>query len=156
MDPLLLEHGKTASVAIARHHPVRVVVGQPAFGRRDVDAHAGEAAGGGGADGIGLVDLARVDAAEHRDGEIRHVAEGGHRLTVRRVHVGQEVVQAVRRGVRVGRDHDVVPTLRRCGRGDRSLAHPTPSLSVTRTLLPPFAGARRGHSAGGRREPVRK
>ena len=96
MDPLLLEHGKTATVAIARHDPVGAVVGQPALGRRDVDAHAGEAAGGGGTDGIGLVDLTRIEAAEHGDGEIRHVAEGGDRLAVRRVHVGQEVVQAVR------------------------------------------------------------
>ena len=127
MDPLLLQHGETASVAIARHDPVLAVVGQPALGRGDVDAHAGEAAGGGGTDGIGLVDLTGIEAAEHRDGEIRHVAEGGHRLAVRRVHVGQEVVQAVRRGVRVGRDHDVVPALRPVRDRGRSLAHPTPS-----------------------------
>ena len=50
MDPLLLEHGQPAPVAVARHDPVRAVVGEPALGRLDVDAHAGQAPGRGGAD----------------------------------------------------------------------------------------------------------
>ena len=70
VDPLLLEHGETAPVAVARHDPVGAVVGQPALGRVDVDAHAGQAPGRGGADRIGLVDLAGIEAAEHGDGEM--------------------------------------------------------------------------------------
>ncbi len=96
MDPLLLEHGEPAPVPVARHHPVGAVVGQPALGGLDVDAHARQAAGRGGPHGIRLVHLAGIEAAEHGDGEVRHVAEGGHGLAVRRVHVGQEVLEAVR------------------------------------------------------------
>ena len=124
MDPLLFQHSKTATVTIARHDPLGAVMGQPALGRLDVHAHAGQAAGCGGADGIGVVDLTGIEATEHGDGEIRHVAEGGDRLALPRVHVGEKVVQAVRRGVRVGRHHDVVlpppraavvvPSLMRC------------------------------------------
>ena len=96
MDPLLLEHGEPAAVAVARHDPVGAVVGQPALGGVDVDPHAGQAPGRRRPDRIGLVDLARIEAAEHGDGERRHVAEGGDRLAVGRVDVGEEVVEAVR------------------------------------------------------------
>ena len=109
VDPLLLEHREPAAVAVAGHHPVRAVVGQPAPGGVGVDPHAGQAPGRGRPHGIGLVHLAGIEAAEHGDGQRRHVPEGGDRLAVGRVDVGEEVVEAVRRGVGVGRDDDVVP-----------------------------------------------
>ncbi len=59
VDPLLLEHGEPAAVPVARHDPVGAVVGQPALGGGDVDAHAGQAPGRGGPHRIRLVDLAR-------------------------------------------------------------------------------------------------
>ncbi len=108
VDALLLEHGQTAPTAVARHHPVRPVVGEPTFGGVDVDAHAGQTPGGRSPDRVGLVDLARIEAPEHGDGEGGQVTERCHRLAVRRVNVGEKVLEAVWRGVGVGRDHDVV------------------------------------------------
>ena len=108
VNALLLEDSEAAPVAVAGHDPVGAVVGQPAGGGVGVDAHAGQSARRGGPHRVRLVHLAGVEAAEHGDGERRHVAEGGHRLTVGRVHVGEEVVEAVGRGVGVGRHHDVV------------------------------------------------
>ena len=95
VDALLLEHREAAAVAVARHHPVRPVVGQPSLGRVDVDTHAGQAPGRGGPDRVGFVHLAGIEPAEHGDGEGGQVTERRHRLALRRVDVGEEVLEAV-------------------------------------------------------------
>ncbi len=69
VDPLLLEHGQPATVAVARNDPVRAVAGEPAPCGLDVHAHAGQPPGGRRADRVRLVDLAGVEAAEHGDGQ---------------------------------------------------------------------------------------
>jgi hypothetical protein len=96
MDALLLEHLEALAVAVTGDHPVDAVSSQPPLGGIGVHAHAGQAAGGGGAHRVGLVDLPRVVPPEHGDGQRRHVAERGHGVAGGGVDVGQEVIEAVR------------------------------------------------------------
>ena len=60
VDTLLLQVGEAAAVGVGGEHPVLAVAGQPRRGGAGVDAHAGQPACGHGADGVGVVDLARV------------------------------------------------------------------------------------------------
>ena len=70
-----------------------------------------------------------------------HVAEGGDRLAVRRVDVGEEVVEAVGRGVGVGRHHDVVAPASRLSAAVVALTHVTASLPPESLVSAPHTTA---------------
>ncbi len=109
VDALLLEVGQPPAPGVRREDPLLAVEGQPLGRGLGVDAHPGQPPGGHRPHGVGVGDLAGVDAPEHGDGHGREVPEGRHRLAVGRVDVGEEFVQRVRRGVGVGRHHHVGP-----------------------------------------------
>ena len=107
VDALLLEHGQPPTAGVRGEHPLGAVVGQPVTGRRGVDAHAGQTAGGHRPDRVRIVDLSGVDTTERGDGHRGEIAERGHRLAVLRIDVGEEFVEVVGSRVRVGRHHHV-------------------------------------------------